>query len=122
MWSSHNTSSRPEDKKTQEYFSCVSLGLGFRVRYLGYQKRERQKKTDVFFERLLNDAASLFYKTAVCLFSFALSFAKRDYIHCRRRTLSLEAVEPWWCFRKKKKKKKNLFLTKGFERIIEKTL
>ena len=85
MWSSHNTSSRPkEDKKTQEYFSCVSLCLGFRVsdRYLGYQKRERQKKTDVFFERLLNDAASL-YKTAFVCFPLSLL---RNETHILQKT------------------------------------
>ena len=63
--------------------------VGFRVSdsiYLGYQKTRRGKKKTEVFERLLNDAASLYYKTAF-VFLCSLFSAKRDtYTHTAQKT------------------------------------
>ena len=71
--------------------------VGFRVSdsiYLGYQKNEERQKKKDGSERLLNDAASLYYKTA-SLFSFALSLlceTRHIYTYCTEDELCLSKL------------------------------
>jgi len=85
-----------EDKKPKSTFLrvCLSVCVGFRVSdsiYLGYQKNEERQKKKDGSERLLNDAASLYYKTAFVFRS--LFSAKRDtYTYCTEDELCLSKL------------------------------